>query len=43
MYEAVLHRVDMNVIDISGKLLLIADAMFPEAALPYSSFAFLAF
>ncbi len=37
--EAVFHRVEMNVVHMEGVILVIADGVFPETALPDGAFA----
>src|SRR3990172_12938050 len=37
--EAVLYRVEMDVIDVPGKVIVIFNGMFPEPSLPDSRFA----
>ena len=32
--EAVLDRIDIAILDVAAKILIVADQMFPEAALP---------
>jgi len=36
--QAVFHRVDVTIFDMAGVIGLIADQMFPEAALPDAAF-----
>ena|SRR5882672_4251783 len=36
--EAMLHRVDVTIFDVASEVCLIADQVFPEAALPDAAF-----
>jgi hypothetical protein len=38
-YQAVFHRIVMNVIHVPGKIVLITDSMFPITSLPKCEFA----
>ena len=39
-HKPVLDRVDVNVVDVTGEIVGIADGMFPMAPLPDTAFAF---
>jgi len=38
---SVLHGIDVDVIHVTGEIVLVADDVFPETALPNAALAFL--
>ena len=43
LYMPVFNRVEMNVIDMAGKIIFIANLVFPESPLPDGRFAMFEF
>ena len=43
LYVPVFNRVEVNVIDMAGKIIFIANLMFPESPLPEGRFAMFEF
>jgi hypothetical protein len=38
--QAMLHRIEMDVVDVMREIVIVADGVFPKASLPNSLFAF---